>query len=115
MGVPGLPVPLALMGGPIPAQCPFRAGSKLARIDAYLRANPLHWTLGPTFIAHLLMIAFNDRTTVSKQEVWDVLHAWGHTRKKRAIVPQASRPHERKAHIDVLRSLWTRDDMVEFI
>ena len=87
-------------------------GSKLSRIDAYLRTNPLHWMLGPTFIADMLMLAFNDGTVVTKQEVWTVLHEWGHTRKKRAIVPADSRPHERQAHIAVLRSLWVRDNMV---
>lgn len=117
MGPQALPQPLARMGGPIPAQCPFRAGTKLARIDAYLRANPLHWELGPTHIAHLLMLTFADGTEVHKQEVWEVLHAWGHTRKKIAMVPAKSRPHERLAHRRVMRSLWVanREDMVRVV
>lgn len=114
LGAQPLPQPLALLGGPLPAQCPFRAGSKLARIDAYLRANPLHWEVGPTHIAILLMMAFADGTEVHKQEVWTVLHAWGHTRKKRAKVPGNSRPHERLAHRQVFLSLYVpgREDMV---
>lgn len=117
LGAVPLPVPLALLGGPLPARCPFRAGSKLARIDAYLRANPLQWALGPTFIAEILMhTAFADGTTVSKQEVWTVLHSWGWTRKKKDVVPTASRPHERRAHLTWLRAAWppnaVNEDMV---
>ncbi len=114
LGVQPLPQPLAAMGGPIPARCPFRAGTKLARIDAFLRANPLHWEIGPTHIAIILMMTFADGTEVHKQEVWTVLTAWGHTRKKIAKVPAKSRPHERTAHLQVMRSLWVpnREDMV---
>lgn len=120
LGNVALPVPLALRGGPIPARCPFRAGSKLARIDAYLRTNPLQWELGPTFIAEILMsVAFNDGTSVSKQEVWTVLHEWGWTRKKKDVVPTHSRPHERQAHLTFMRMIWpqnpVREDMVHRI
>lgn len=109
-----LPAPLALLGGPVPAQCPFRAGSKLARIDAYLRANPLQWSLGPTFIAEILMhTGFADGTVVTKQEVWTVLHAWGWTRKKKDVVPIASRPHERRQHLALLRAMWPRNPVNE--
>lgn len=114
LGAVPLPVPLALMGGPLPAQCPFRAGSKLARIDAYLRTNPLQWALGPTFIAEILMhTGFADGTTVSKQEVWTVLHSWGWTRKKKDVVPAASRPHERRQHLALLRMMWPRNPVRE--
>ena len=60
------------------------------------------------------MLAFADGTIVCKQEVWQVLMEWGHTRKKRAIVPASSRPHERRAHLAVLRSIRIRgrEDMV---
>lgn len=115
LGAQPLPQPLVLLGGPVPAQCPFRAGSKLARIDAYLRANPLHWEMGPTHIAILLMMIFADGTEVTKQEVWEVLHhGLGLTRKKRAVVPGLARPHERIAHKQVFNSLWIpgREDMV---
>lgn len=117
VGAQPLPQPLALMGGPIPARCPFRAGSKLARIDAYLREHPHHWDLGPTHIAYLLMLTFADGTEVCKQEVWTVLDAWGHTRKKRALVPAKSRPHERAAHLRVMRSMYVpgREDMVRAV
>jgi hypothetical protein len=102
------------MGGPIPAVCPFRAGSKLARIDSYLRTNPLQWALGPTFIAEILMhTAFNDGTVVCKQEVWTVLHEWGWTRKKKDVVPAASRPPERRQHLAVMRALWPRNPVNE--
>lgn len=114
LGAVPLPVPLALLGGPLPARCPFRAGSKLARIDGYLRVNPLQWALGPTFIAEILMrTAFADGTTVSKQEVWTVLHEWGWTRKKKDVVPCASRPHERRQHLTMLRALWPRNPVNE--
>ena len=114
LGAVPLPVPLALLGGPLPAQAPFRAGSKLARIDAHLRANPLQWALGPTFIAEILMhTAFADGTTVSKQEVRTVLHSWGWTRKKKDVVPAASRPHERRQHLALLRMIWPRNPVRE--
>lgn len=60
------------------------------------------------------MVAFADGTEVHKQEVWTVLKAWGHTRKKRAIVPGRARPHERLAHRGVFLSLYIRgrEDMV---
>lgn len=65
-------------------------------------------------IVILLMMAFADSTEVHKQEVWTVLTAWGHTRKKRAIVPGRARPHERLAHRQVFLSLYIqgREDMV---
>lgn len=111
-GVP-LPAPLALLGGPLPVR-PFRPGSKLDRIDAYLRANPLQWALGPTFIAEILMhTAFRDGTTVCKQEVWTVLKKWGWTRKKKDVVPAASRPNERRQHLALLRAMWPRNPVNE--
>lgn len=104
-----LPAPLALRGGPLPVR-PFRAGSKLARIDAHLRTNPLQWELGPTFIAEILMhVTFADGTVVTKQEVWTVLHEWGWTRKKKDVVPTRSRPHERQAHLTFMRMIWPQN------
>jgi hypothetical protein len=60
------------------------------------------------------MMAFNDGTIVEKQEVWHVLNTWGHTRKKKAMVPAQSRPHERSAHLTALRGVYVprREDMV---
>lgn len=114
LGLPGpAPVPLAALGGALPP-CAFRAGSKLHRIDDFLRANPYHWDLGPTHCALLIMMAFNDGTVVEKQEVWTVLKSWGYTRKKKAIVPAQARPHERLQHITFLQSIFlpNREDMV---
>jgi len=101
------------MAGPIPAP-PFRPGSKLAAIDAYLRNNPLQWSHGPVIIAGHLTLLFGVRVT--KQDVWYVLkHTWGHTRKLRSVVPARSRPQQRLNHLVALRAVWTRDDQIVFV
>lgn len=92
------------MGGPIP-ECPYKDGSKLARIDDHLRREPLHWEHGPQALSEILTILWADGTIVTKQEVWQVLHDWGHTRKKCAVVPARSHHHERVAHVRILTSL----------
>lgn len=109
-------MPLAALDGPLPASA-FRAGSKLHRIDQFLRATPYHWDLGPTHIALLLIMDFNDGTVVEKQEVWTVLKSWGYTRKKKCVVPARGRAHERLAHLTFLRSIRVpnREDMFVFI
>jgi len=113
LGLQARPAPLALLGGPIPAQNPFLAGSKLARIDAQLRTHPYHWRNGPTSASRLLTAALGVR--VFKQEVCTVMKAWGHTRKKRCIVPARSRPLERLQHLTALAGIWTRDDQVRVV
>lgn len=104
-----LPQPLAAMGGPIPPAL-FKPGSKLARIDAFLRDNPLHWRLGPKRMAQWLTRRWGVR--VFKQEPWLVMKKWRHTRKKISIVPARSRPNERLAHLGALAAIWGNDNMV---
>lgn len=105
-----LPKPLAALAGRIPRRIRWRPGSKIALIDAWLRNRPYQWRLGPTLIAELLTDALG--VQVFKQEVYKVLKSWNHTRKKISIVPARSRPAERRAHLNALGGMWTRDDKV---
>lgn len=109
LGARHLPSPIGLLGGPMP-RSKFKLGSKIRRIDDFLRRHPYHFRHGPKYCARILTVAL--RVHVFDTEVCRVLESWQYTRKKISVVPSRSRPQERLQHRLALQVLNLRDDMV---